>query len=112
MATGLTFGSIAALYGLTNDLVTQAQYSQLVTVVIFSAFIPTLIAQQFFEPDLEDALGVQETAGEEDFARFHPTTHRRRISAGDTEAAHQVQQAIGSWRYLKSQRRQGWPARP
>jgi Kef-type K+ transport system membrane component KefB len=55
MATGLTFGSIAALYGLTNNLIDQAQYSQLVTVVILSAFIPTLIAQQFFRhqpPDL------------------------------------------------------------
>ena len=45
MATGLTFGSISALYGLTNHLITQAQYSQLVTVVILSAFVPTLIAQ-------------------------------------------------------------------
>jgi Kef-type K+ transport system membrane component KefB len=50
MATGLTFGSIAALFGLTNNLITQAQYSQLVTVVILSAFVPTLIAQQFFRP--------------------------------------------------------------
>src|SRR5450759_56900 len=41
MATGLTFGSISALYGLTNHLITQAQYSQLVTVVILSAFVPT-----------------------------------------------------------------------
>ena len=52
MATGLTFGSISALYGLTNHLITQAQYSQLVTVVILSAFVPTLIAQQFFRPDI------------------------------------------------------------
>ncbi len=55
MATGLTFGSIAALYGLTNRLITQAQYSQLVTVVILSAFVPTLIAQKFFHPTVEDA---------------------------------------------------------
>jgi hypothetical protein len=50
MSTGLTFGSIAALYGLTNNLITQSQYSQLVTVVILSAFVPTLLAQQFFRP--------------------------------------------------------------
>jgi Kef-type K+ transport system membrane component KefB len=50
MATGLTFGSIAALYGLTHGLITQQQYSELVTVVILSAFLPTLIAQQFFQP--------------------------------------------------------------
>jgi Kef-type K+ transport system membrane component KefB len=52
MATGLTFGSIAALFGLTNHLITQAQYSELVTVVILSAFVPTLIAQQFFRPEI------------------------------------------------------------
>lgn len=64
MATGLTFGSIAALYGLTNDLITQAQYSQLVTVVILSAFLPTLIAQQFFQPDLEELdRDISDTAG-------------------------------------------------
>jgi Kef-type K+ transport system membrane component KefB len=44
MATGLTFGSIAALYGLTHHLIDKAQYTELVTVVILSAFVPTLIA--------------------------------------------------------------------
>ena len=48
MATGLTFGSIAALFGLTHHLIDQAQYTELVTVVILSAFVPTLIAQQLF----------------------------------------------------------------
>ncbi|MGI8681100.1 MAG: cation:proton antiporter [Mycobacteriales bacterium] len=64
MATGLTFGSISALYGLTNHLITQAQYSQLVTVVILSAFVPTLIAQQFFRPEVDPQ--VAELAGELD----------------------------------------------
>jgi len=64
MATGLTFGSISALYGLTNHLITQAQYSQLVTVVILSAFVPTLIAQQFFRPEIDP--DVAELAGELD----------------------------------------------
>ena len=50
MATGLTFGSISALFGLTHHLIDQAQYTELVTVVILSAFVPTLIAQQFFQP--------------------------------------------------------------
>lgn len=72
MATGLTFGSIAALYRYTNGLISQAQYSQLVTVVILSAFVPTLVAQQFFEPDLDAALGGREAAGEEDFAAIDP----------------------------------------
>jgi Kef-type K+ transport system membrane component KefB len=50
MATGLTFGSIAALYGLNRHLIDNSQYTELVTVVILSAFVPTLIAQQFFQP--------------------------------------------------------------
>lgn len=50
MSTGLTFGSISALYGLDNGLITQGQYSILVTVVIASAVVPTLIAQRFFQP--------------------------------------------------------------
>ena len=50
MATGLTFGSIAALFGLTHHLIDQTQYTELVTVVILSAFVPTLIAQQLFQP--------------------------------------------------------------
>jgi Kef-type K+ transport system membrane component KefB len=70
MATGLTFGSIAALYGLTNNLITQSQYSVLVTVVILSAFVPTLIAQQFFQPDSPTDT-VDDTAGEEDLVSLH-----------------------------------------
>ena len=50
MATGLTFGTISALFGLTNHLISQAQYTVLVTTVIGSAVVPTLIAQRFFEP--------------------------------------------------------------
>jgi len=50
MSTGLTFGTISALYGLTNNYITQGQYTVLVTVVIASAVVPTLIAQAFFLP--------------------------------------------------------------
>jgi Kef-type K+ transport system membrane component KefB len=50
MSTGLTFGSISALFGLTYGYVTQDQYSILVTVVIASAVIPTVIAQIWFQP--------------------------------------------------------------
>jgi len=71
MATGLTFGSIAALYGLTNGFVTQRQYTVLVSVVILSAFVPTLIAQRWFEPDrgIIDT-DIDETVGEEDLIRL------------------------------------------
>jgi Kef-type K+ transport system membrane component KefB len=50
MSTGLTFGTIAALYGLTNGYIDATTYSVLVTVVILSAVVPTLLATRFFEP--------------------------------------------------------------
>ncbi len=50
MSTGLTFGTISALYGLTNNIITQDQYSFVVGAVIASAVIPTLIANKFFLP--------------------------------------------------------------
>jgi hypothetical protein len=52
MSTGLTFGTISALFGLTNHIIDQRQYTVLVTTVIGSAIVPTLIAQQLFQPDL------------------------------------------------------------
>lgn len=90
MATGLTFGSIAALYGLTNHLISQQQYSVLVTVVILSAFVPTLIAQQWFEPDLEGLDDkVEEAAGEEDLATLHRPHHRPAAPRTSVEATHE-----------------------
>jgi len=53
MATGLTFGTISALFGLQNKIIDQQQYTILVSVVILSAFIPTLVAQKFFQPSVE-----------------------------------------------------------
>jgi Kef-type K+ transport system membrane component KefB len=53
MSTGLTFGTISALFGLQNKIIDQSQYTILVTVVILSAFVPTLIAQKFFQPTIE-----------------------------------------------------------
>jgi Kef-type K+ transport system membrane component KefB len=50
MSTGLTFGTISALYGLSHGIVTQEQYSLLVAVVIGSAVIPTLVASRHFLP--------------------------------------------------------------
>jgi Kef-type K+ transport system membrane component KefB len=50
MSTGLTFGSISALFGLTNHIIDQQQYTILVTAVIASAVVPTLIAQKWFMP--------------------------------------------------------------
>jgi Kef-type K+ transport system membrane component KefB len=70
MATGLTFGSIAALFGLTHHLITQQQYTELVTVVILSAFVPTLVAQQFFRPAVVDQ-EEEEALGAEDATTIH-----------------------------------------
>jgi Kef-type K+ transport system membrane component KefB len=53
MATGLTFGTISALFGLQHNIIDDKQYTILVTVVILSAFVPTLIAQKFFQPTIE-----------------------------------------------------------
>lgn len=50
MCTGLTFGTISALFGLTNHIIDQEQYTILVTAVIASAVVPTLIAQRWFQP--------------------------------------------------------------
>ena len=50
MSTGLTFGSISALFGFTNHIIDQDQYTILVTAVIGSAVVPTLIAQKWFQP--------------------------------------------------------------
>ena len=50
MSTGLTFGSISALFGLTHGIIDQKQYSYLIAAVIGSAIVPTLIANAFFLP--------------------------------------------------------------
>ena len=61
MSTGLTFGSIAALFGLTNGIIGREQYTVLVTAVIASAVVPTLIAERWFQPKGEPA--EEETNG-------------------------------------------------
>jgi len=50
MSTGLTFGSISSLFGLSHHIIDQGQYSILVAGVIGSAVVPTLIANAFFLP--------------------------------------------------------------
>jgi Kef-type K+ transport system membrane component KefB len=52
MSTGLTFGTISALFGLNHGYINQYQYSILVTVVIGSAIVPTMIAQTWFMPQI------------------------------------------------------------
>jgi inner membrane protein involved in colicin E2 resistance len=53
MSTGLTFGSISALFGLTHGIINQEQYTILLTAVILSAVVPTIIAQKWFQPEMK-----------------------------------------------------------
>jgi Kef-type K+ transport system membrane component KefB len=72
MSTGLTFGTISALFGLNNKIIDQTQYTILVTAVIGSAVVPTLIAQWWFQPafkPMEDEATVLEA---EEVAREEP----------------------------------------
>ena len=50
MSTGLTFGTISALFGLNHHIISDAQYSYLVATVIASAVVPTAIANAWFMP--------------------------------------------------------------
>jgi Kef-type K+ transport system membrane component KefB len=73
MSTGLTFGTISALFGLTHgstdssgtfhSYINQEQYSILVTVVIASAIVPTLIAQKFFSPEIAPVIALEIRSG-------------------------------------------------
>ena len=81
MSTGLTFGTISALYGLTNGYIDQAAYTVLVTVVILSAVVPTLIATRFFEPETIDELAAEEVEAAEE------------IDAGPVPRPHTVEPA-------------------
>jgi Kef-type K+ transport system membrane component KefB len=75
MSTGLTFGTISALFGLSHDVVDQAQYSALVAAVIASAVIPTLIANAWFLP--RHHLPKAEAAEGEEASAAPPAPGRR-----------------------------------
>jgi Kef-type K+ transport system membrane component KefB len=71
MSTGLTFGTISALFGLQHAIISQAQYSFLVATVIGTAIIPTVIANAYFSPrhllvKTEAIVPEREIFGEED----------------------------------------------
>jgi hypothetical protein len=50
MSTGLTFGTISSLFGLSHGIIDRDQCSALVAAVIGSAVIPTVIANAFYLP--------------------------------------------------------------
>jgi len=66
MSTGLTFGTISALYGLQAGHITSSQFSILVAVVIATAVIPTVIAQRWFSPKLPEEVREEVLAQEEE----------------------------------------------
>ena len=84
MATGLTFGTISALYGLTNHIIDQAAYTVLVTTVILSAVVPTLIATTFFEPRRRTELEAEELDATEEIDAG-PVIHRTPHAAPEPE---------------------------
>jgi len=53
MSTGLTFGTISALYGYQAGIIDKTQFSLLVATVVLSAVVPTLVAQRWFGPEQE-----------------------------------------------------------
>lgn len=89
MSTGLTFGTIAALYGLTNGYIDRSTYTILVTVVILSAVIPTLIATTFFEPQAagDEAFEDFEAAEEIDAGPLRLPPHAARTDLDAVRAA-------------------------
>ncbi|HMK90485.1 MAG TPA: cation:proton antiporter [Methylocystis sp.] len=50
MASGLTFGTIASLFGLSHKIIDENQYSTLVAAIVATAIIPTLIANAVYLP--------------------------------------------------------------
>jgi len=50
MSTGLTFGTITSLYGLSAGIIDRTQFSLLIAVVVLSAIVPTAIAQRRYDP--------------------------------------------------------------
>jgi hypothetical protein len=54
MSTGLTFGTITSLYGLSAHIIDRTQFSLLVAVVVLSAIVPTAIAQRLYSPAAEE----------------------------------------------------------
>lgn len=92
MSTGLTFGTISALFGLGHGYIDQAAYTVLVTVVILSAVVPTLIATTFFTPALAGEAELEEfDAAEEIDAGLLPrpagTGRAAATASGRREAA-------------------------
>ncbi len=78
MSTGLTFGTISSLFGLSHGIIDQGQYSALVAAVIGSAVIPTVIANAFYLPRhlLPEAESEQASDGRREVTQLRPVARR------------------------------------
>lgn len=74
MSTGLTFGTISALYGLNAGIIDRQQFTILIGAVIGSAILPTIVAQRWCAPPVH-ALTPDEIAQVED-EEFEPPRSR------------------------------------
>lgn len=81
MSTGLTFGTISALFGFNHGLIDQSKYTILVTTVILSAVVPTIIATTFFEPHIRNAVELEEVDAAEEIDAG-PVRHPQPDAAG------------------------------
>jgi glutathione-regulated potassium-efflux system ancillary protein KefC len=78
MSTGLTFGTISSLFGLSPGIIDQSQHSALVAAVIASAVIPTVIANAFYLPHhlLPEAEPEQASDGHREIKQLRPVTRK------------------------------------
>src|SRR5215470_10834482 len=76
MSTGLTFGTISALFGLSHGVIDQGRYSALVAAVIGSAVIPTVIANAFYLPRHLLPKAEAETTTEASMAPLRPVSSK------------------------------------
>ncbi len=58
MSTGLTFGLVAAVYGLNNGLISTTVYSIVTGVLVVSAILPTFIAEKWYSPKHTEDLNI------------------------------------------------------
>ena len=59
MSTGLTFGLVAAVFGLNNGIINQTEYSVITGILVLSAILPTFVAEKWYTPKHKE-LGIEE----------------------------------------------------
>ena len=85
MSTGLTFGTISSLFGLSHGIINQSQYSSLVATVIASAVIPTVIANAYYLPNHCLPRTEPKIPWSMQRSRRYPRPRQRRITGRDPD---------------------------